>query len=70
MADNSVRHLVSFRDKYIYVMSIFQNDDLPREQTLFSRLIDELERSSLIAPEVQKAREAPLPSHRRTARWL
>ena len=67
---NSVQDLENFRDKYIYVMSTIPNEDLPREQTLFNHLIDELERNSIIAPKVQKAREAPLSSHRRTTRWL
>ena len=70
MPGNSVQDLENFRDKYIYVMSTIPNEDLPREQTLFNHLIDELEKNSLIASKVQKSREAPLSSHRRTTRWL
>ena len=39
-------------------------------EALFNHLSDELERNSLIAPKVQKSREAALSSHRRTTRWL
>ena len=70
MAGNTVQDLENFRDKYIYVMSTIPIEDLPREQTLFNHLIDEPERNSLIAPKVQKSREAALSSHRRTTRWL
>ena len=48
MPGNSVQDLENFRDKYIYVMSTIPNEDLPREQTLFNHLIDELERNSII----------------------
>ena len=51
-------------------MSTIPVQDLPREQTLFNHLIDELERCSIMAHKVQKAREAPLYSHRRTTNWL
>ena len=40
------------------------------KQTLFNHLIDELERCSVMTAKVQKAREAPLTSHRRTTNWL
>ena len=68
MAGNTVQDLENFRDKYIYVMSTIPNEDLPREQTLFNHLIDELEKNSLIASKVQKSREAPLSSHRKKNR--
>jgi hypothetical protein len=67
---NTRADLEAFRDKYIYVMSTIPVQDLPREQTLFNHLIDELERCSIMAHKVQKAREAPLYSHRRTTNWL
>ena len=54
---NAIQDLENFREKYINVMSTIPNEDLPREQTLFNHLIDELERNSAIAPKVQKARE-------------
>lgn len=70
VAGNTVADLEAFRDKYIYVMSTIPIEDLPRQQTLFNHLIDELERNAVIAPKVVKAREARLDSHRRTTDWL
>ena len=70
VAGNTVADLEAFRDKYIYVMSTIPLEDLPRQQTLFNHLIDELERNAVIAPKVVKAREARLDSHRRTTDWL
>ena len=67
---NTHQDLEAFRDKYIYVMSTIPIQDLPREQTLFNHLIDELERTPIMAHKVLKAREAPLHSHRRTTNWL
>ena len=67
---NTVADLEAFRDKYIYVMSTIPLEDMPRQQTLFNHLIDELERNAVIAPKVVKAREARLDSHRRTTDWL
>ena len=51
-------------------MSTIPLEDMPRQQTLFNHLIDELERNAVIAPKVVKAREARLDSHRRTTDWL
>ena len=51
-------------------MSTIAVEDLPRPQTLFNHLIDELERQAVMAPKVVKAREARLDSHRRTTDWL
>ena len=51
-------------------MSTIPIEDLPRQQTLFNHLIDELERNAVIAPKVVKAREARLDSHRHTTDWL
>ena len=67
---NTVADLVTFRDTYIYVMSTIPVEDLPRPQTLFNHLIDELEHHAVMAPKVVKAREARLDSHRRTTDWL
>ena len=67
---NTHQDLEAFRDKYIYVMSTIPIQDLPREQTLFNHLIDELERTPIMAAKVLKAREAPLTSHRRSTNWL
>ena len=70
VAGNTVADLEAFRDKYIYVMSTIPLEDMPRQQTLFNHLIDELERNAVIAPKVVKAREARLDSHRHTTDWL
>ena len=67
---NTIADLVTFRDTYIYVMSTIPVEDLPRPQTLFNHLIDELEHHAVMAPKVVKAREARLDSHRRTTKWL
>lgn len=67
---NTVAVLVTFRDTYIYVMSTIPVEDLPRPQTLFNHLIDELEHHAVMASKVVKAREARLDSHRRTTDWL
>ena len=67
---NTVADLVTFRDTYIYVMSAIPVEDMPRPQTLFNHLIDELEHHDVMAPKVVKAREARLDSHRRTTDWL
>ena len=67
---NTIADLVTFRDTYFYVMSTIPVEDLPRPQTLFNHLIDELEHHAVMAPKVVKAREARLDSHRRTTDWL
>ena len=67
---STIADLVTFRDTYIYVMSTIPVEDLPRPQTLFNHLIDELEHHAVMAPKVVKAREARLDSHRRTTDWL
>ena len=46
---NTHSDLEAFRDKYIYAMSTIPVLDLPREQTLFNHLIDELERCSIMS---------------------
>ena len=65
-----VSDLEAFRQKYNYILQTIPAADLPREQTLFNHLIDELEKSPPMAYKVQKAREAPAGSHRRTTAWL
>ena len=67
---NTIADLVTFRETYIYAMSTIPVEDLPRPQTLFNHLIDELEHHAVMAPKVVKAREARLDSHRRTTDWL
>ena len=47
---NTHADLQAFRDKNIYVMSTIAVQDLPREQTLFNHLIDELERTPSSGP--------------------
>ena len=59
---NTRADLVTFRDTYIYVMSRIPVEDLPRPQTLFNNLIDELRHHAVMAPKVVKAREARLDS--------
>ena len=66
----NVSDLEAFKQKYDYILQTIPHADLPREQTLFNHLIDELEKSPIMAYKVQKAREAPLGSHRRTTAWL
>ena len=66
----NVSDLEAFKQKYEYILQTIPNSDLPREQTLFNHLIDELEKSPVMAYKVQKAREAPFGSHRRTTAWL
>ena len=66
----NVSDLEAFKQKYDYILQTIPHADLPREQTLFNHLIDELEKSPIMTYKVQKAREAPLGSHRRTTAWL
>ena len=66
----NVSDLEAVKQKYGYILQTIPNADLPREQTLFNHLTDQLEKSPILAYKVQKAREAPLGSHRRTTAWL
>ena len=66
---NSISDLETFRDKYLYILSAIPHSELPREQTLFNHLMDELERSP-ISDKIRKAREAPHNSHRRSTKWI
>ncbi len=65
-----VSDLEAFKQKYYYILQTIPASDLPKEQTLFNHLIDELEKSPPMAYKVQKSREAPVGSHRRTTAWL
>ena len=65
-----VSDLEAFKQKYNYILQTIPASDLPKEQTLFNHLIDELEKSPPMAYKVQKSREAPVGSHRRTTAWL
>ena len=65
-----VSDLEAFKQKYNYILQAIPVSDLPKEQTLFNHLIDELEKSPPMAYKVQKSREAPVGSHRRTTAWL
>ena len=66
----NVSDLEAFKQNYYYILQTIPAADLPKEQTLFNHLIDELEKSPVMAYKVQKAREAPAGSHRRTTTWL
>lgn len=70
VSGNTAKELEAFGDKYIYVMQSIPVEDMPKEQTLFNHLLDELEHNSLMAPKVLEAGEAALGSHRRTTQWL
>ena len=70
LGGGSIAELIAFRDKYLYVMTTIPLDDQPRETTLFNHLIDELDKCPTLKAKVEKAREAGLSSHRRTAEWL
>ena len=48
----------------------FQSKIYRESKLFFNHLIDELERTPIMAAKVLKAREAPLTSHRRTTNWL
>ena len=69
LAGHSIADLETFRDKYIYILSAIPHGELPREQTMFNHLMDELEKSP-ISEKIRKAREAPHGSHRRSTKWI
>ena len=69
LGGHSISDLETFRDKYLYILSAIPHSELPREQTLFNHLMDELERSP-ISDKIRKAREAPHGSHRRSTKWI
>ena len=70
MQGTDVSALESFRDKYLYVLTTIPIDELPRPQTMFNHLLDELEKNSIMKARCEKAREATGGSHRRTTEWL
>ena len=44
--------------------------ELPRPQTMYDHLMDELERCTVLAPKITKSREAPAGHRRKTSEWL
>ena len=69
-AGPSLADLDAFREKYVYVLTAIPVAEQPRETTLFDHLLDELEKCTALKPKVEKAREAPIGSHRRKPEWL
>ena len=70
LAGPSLADLDAFREKYVYVLTAIPVAEQPRETTLFDHLLDELEKFTALKPKVEKAREAPIGSHRRKPEWL
>ena len=66
----SLPELEAFRDKYQYIMTTIPVEDLPKEQTLYNHLIDELDRCTALATKITKSREARADSKKRTCEWL
>lgn len=62
--------LESFRDKYQHIMTTIPIEDMPREQTLYNHLIDELDRCNALTTKVTKSREARADSKKKTCEWL
>ena len=62
--------LITFQEKYRYILAAIPSEDLPRETTLFNHLLDELEQFTPLATKIAKSRESPLGSHRRSTKWL
>ena len=62
--------LITFQEKYRYILAAIPSEDLPRETTLFNHLLDELEQFTPLAAKIAKSRESPLGSHRRSTKWL
>ena len=67
--------LITFQEKYRYILAAIPSEDLPRETTLFNHLLDELEQFTPLATKIAKSRESPLGSHRRSTkgcgrRWI
>ena len=48
----SLPELEAFRDKCQYIMTTIPVEDLPKEQTLYNHLIDELDRCTVLATKV------------------
>ena len=70
MQGNDAAALEAFRDRYLYVLTTIPIDELPRPQTMFNHLLDELEKNGIMRPRCEKAREAASGSHRRMTEWL
>ena len=70
LAGPSLADLDAFREKYVYVLTAILVAEQPKETTLFDHLLDELEKCTALKPKVEKAREAPIGSHRRKPEWL
>ena len=67
---SSVQDLENFRDKYQYILTTIPVLELPRPQTMYNHLMDELERCTVLAPKITKSREAPVGHRRKTCEWL
>ena len=66
IAGTNVSGLEAFR----YVVKATQEDEMPRETTLFNHLFDEFEKIPSLKPKIEKARDAPWSSHRRSTTRL
>ena len=67
---NKTEDLITFQEKYRYILAAIPSEDLPRETTLLNHLLDELEQFAPLAAKIAKSRESPLGSHRRSTKWL
>ena len=70
LAGNSIQDLENFRDKYQYILTTIPTTELPRPQTMYNHLMDEFERSTVLAAKITKSREAPAGHRRKTCEWL
>ena len=50
MQGNDAAALEAFRDRYLYVLTTIPIDELPRPQTMFNHLLDELEKNGIMRP--------------------
>ena len=66
----TLAELEAFRDKYQYIMTTIPIVDLPKEQTLYNHLIDELDRCTTLANKITRSREARPDSKKKTCEWL
>ena len=70
LAGSTIQDLENFRDKYQYILTTIPVMELPRPQTMYNHLMDELERCTVLAPKITKSREAPAGHRRKTSEWL
>ena len=70
LAGSTIQDLENFRDKYQYILTTIPVMELPRPQTMYNHLMDELERCTALAPKITKSREAPAGHRRKTSEWL